>query len=71
MSAVWYRLVLKIWKFAEIPFFCPLIGPRMATILLNPGEATLLLFENLNHTGIVAFSVLAIYDAIKAFAVLG
>jgi hypothetical protein len=47
-----------------------LIGQRIAIILLNPGAATLLLFENLNHTGVAALSVLAVYDAIKAFAIL-
>jgi hypothetical protein len=30
----------------------------------------LLLFENLNHTGVAPFIVLAVHDAIKAFAIL-
>ena len=34
-------------------------------------SSKLLLLENLNHTGIVALRVLAVYDATKAFAVLG
>ena len=30
-----------------------------------------LLFENLNHTGVAAFSVFTVDDAIKALAILG
>jgi hypothetical protein len=45
------------------------VGVHNPHILLNSGAAPLLLFENLNHTGVVARSVLAAYDAIKAFAV--
>jgi len=35
-----------------------------------PGASTLLLLEELNNAGIVALSVLAVYDATKALAVL-
>jgi hypothetical protein len=36
----------------------------------HPGAATLLLLEELKNASIVALSVLAVYDATKAFAVL-
>jgi hypothetical protein len=47
------------------------ISRSFGIILLLPSERRkLLLFENLNHTGVVALSVLAVYDSAKAFSVL-
>jgi hypothetical protein len=62
-DGVWYKLcsTWHSWIITE--------KQKQAT-LLHPGTATLLLLEELHNASIAALSVLAVYDATKAFAVL-
>ena len=49
-----------------------LFAPPAIQLFVNqiPGVSTLLLLEELNNAGIAALSILAVYDATKALAVL-